>query len=273
MSLSFALNHMTAARMNFVQLLDLAVELGCVGIELRNDLPQPLFDGMPAADAGAMIRDKGLRLLALAEVKRFNRWSADKASEAQDLIDIAAAAGAEAVSLIPRNDNGGMNNGERQANLRVSLRDLLPRLQDAGLRGFVEPLGFEICALRHKQEAVDAFTALETGTTFQLVHDTFHHYLAGNGALFAAHTGLVHISGVADPSVAPNDMTDAHRALVDQEDRLGNIDQIRALHAAGYAGPVSFEAFSPKFHAIEDPATALRTSMDFMRTTLRADAA
>ena len=56
---SFALNHMTVARLTFVQLLDLAVELGCIGIEVRNDLPQPLFDGLDPAAAGAMARDKG----------------------------------------------------------------------------------------------------------------------------------------------------------------------------------------------------------------------
>ena len=69
---SFALNHMTVARLTFVQLLDLAAELGCIGIEVRNDLPQPLFDGLDPAAAGAMARDKGLRILAVAEVKRFN---------------------------------------------------------------------------------------------------------------------------------------------------------------------------------------------------------
>ena len=118
-----ALNHMTVARLSYVQLLDRATVLGCVGIEVRNDLPQPLFDGMDPAAAGALARSKGLRLLAVAEVKRFNDWSGTKASDALALMQIARAAGAEAVSLIPRNDNLGMGNGERQAALRVALKD------------------------------------------------------------------------------------------------------------------------------------------------------
>jgi len=97
----FALNHMTVARLSFRDLVALAARLDCVGIEVRNDLPQPLFDGMDPGAAGDLVRDACLRLLAVAEVKRFNDWSEDKAAEALALMKIAKAAGAEAVSLIP----------------------------------------------------------------------------------------------------------------------------------------------------------------------------
>ena len=270
---AFALNHMTVARASYADLVRLAARLGCVGIEARNDLPQPLFDGMDPAEAGAMARDAGLRLLAVAEVKRFNDWSDDKRSEALALMEIARAAGAEAVSLIPRNDNLGMGNGERQANLRIALRELRPMLEDHGLIGFVEPLGFEICALRYKSEAVDAIEALDAAGTFRLVHDTFHHHLAHGGPIFPGHTGIVHISGVTDPDLGLSEMGDAHRVLVDERDRLGNLDQIAALAAAGYAGPVSFEAFAPSVHASADPEADLRASMDFIRSRLAAKAA
>ena len=270
---SFALNHMTVARASYADLVGIASRLGCVGIEVRNDLPQPLFDGMSPAEAGAMAREAGLRLLAVAEVKRFNDWSDGKRAEALALMRIAAAAGAEAVSLIPRNDNQGMGNGERQANLRVALRELRPMLEDHGLVGLLEPLGFEICALRHKAEAVDAIEALDAAGTFRLVHDTFHHHLAHGGPLFPAHTGIVHISGVTDPDLGLSEMGDAHRVLVDERDRLGNLDQIAALQAAGYAGPVSFECFAPSVHASADPAGDLKASMDFIRSRLAAKAA
>jgi 2-keto-myo-inositol isomerase len=268
-----AINHMTVARMSFVQLLDTAAALGCVGVEVRNDLPQPLFDGMDPAAAGQMARDKGLRILALAEVKRFNDWSEAKAVEALALMQIAVACGAEAVSLIPRNDNLGMGNGERQANLRVALRALKPMLEDHGLVGLVEPLGFEICALRTKAEAVEAIDALEATGRFKLVHDTFHHHLAHETALFAPHTGIIHISGVVDAALAVNEMGDQHRVLVDGTDRLGNVAQIAALQAAGYTGPISFEAFAPQTHALTDPARAIGQSFDFIRSALAAKAA
>jgi 2-keto-myo-inositol isomerase len=268
-----ALNHMTVARLTFVELLDLAARLGCVGIEARNDLPQPLFDGMDPATAGQLARDKGLRIVALAEVKRFNDWSDAKADEALALMKIAVACGAKAVSLIPRNDNLGMGNGERQANLRVALKALKPMLEDHGLIGLVEPLGFEICALRFKSEAVEAIEALGATGRFKLVHDTFHHHLAHGGPIYPEHTGMVHISGVTDPNISVSEMADKHRVLVDGADRLGNVAQVAALQAGGYTGPVSFECFAPEVHALADPATAIATSFEFIRSELAAKAA
>lgn len=264
--LPFALNHMTVARLSYAQLVDLAADLGLVGIEVRNDLPQALFDGLDPATAGEQARAKGLRLLAVAEVKRFNDWSADKAAEALALVKIARAAGAEAVSLIPRNDGLGMGNGERQANLRVALRDLKPMLEDHGLVGMVEPLGFPICALRYKAEAVEAIEALGATGRFKLVHDTFHHTLAGGGDYFPAHTGIIHISGVIDPALSVEEMGDQHRILVDDKDRLGNVEQIRALRAAGFTGPISMESFAPEVHAYRNPKAELARSFEFIST-------
>ena len=269
----FALNHMTVARLGYVHLLDLAADLGCVGVEVRNDLPLPLFDGIDPVKAGDMARAKGLRLLAVAEVKRFNDWSDTKASDALALMKTAQAAGAEAVSLIPRNDNLGMGNGERQAALRVALKALRPMLEDHGLVGMVEPLGFEICALRHKSEAVDAIEATGGKGRFKLVHDTFHHALAHGGPFFPEHTGIVHISGVTDQTVTLAQMTDAHRILVDAADRLGNVDQIATLARMGWTGPVSFEAFAPGVHASTTPKADLSASIQFIRDGLARKAA
>ncbi|MCY1127920.1 TIM barrel protein [Frigidibacter sp. RF13] len=269
----FAINHMTMARMGFDGLLTLARELGLVGIELRNDLSGPLFGGLAPEEAGARIKAAGLRLLALAEVKRFNDWSSDKGREALSLIRIAKAAGAEAVSLIPRNDNQGMGNGERQANLRLALRELKPMLEDHDLIGMVEPLGFPICALRHKAEAVEAVEALGAKGRFRLVHDTFHHFLAGGGPIYPDHTGIIHISGVTAPAIAAEEMQDAHRVLVDGHDRLGNVEQIAAFEAVGWQGPVSFEAFASEVHALPDPGAALKASMKFIGQALEQRAA
>lgn len=269
----FALNHMTVAKVDYRSLLDIASELGFVGVEVRNDLPQALFDGMDPAAAGDLARAKGLRLLAVAEVKRFNDWSDTKAAEALALMQIARAAGAEAVSLIPRNDNLGMGNGERQAALRVALKALKPMLEDHGLTGMVEPLGFETCALRYKAEAVEAIEAIGGTGRFKLVHDTFHHTLAHSGPLFPEHTGIVHISGVTDQMVPVGQMTDAHRVLVDRADRLGNVEQLAALASLGWTGPVSFEAFSPEVHRSATPKPDLSASIAFIRESLDRKAA
>jgi 2-keto-myo-inositol isomerase len=146
-------------------------------------------------------------------------------------------------------------------------------LEDHGLTGLVEPLGFPICALRHKAEAVEVIEALGAAGRFRLVHDTFHHALAHGGPFFPQHTGIIHVSGVVDPTVSLAQMTDAHRILVDAADRLGNIDQIATLAAAGCTAPVSFEAFAPQVHASATPEADLASSIKFIREGLARKAA
>lgn len=271
--LPFALNHMTAPRLGWEAFLDLAASLGCVGVEFRNDLPGALFGGAGPARVGNATADRKLRFLALAEVKMFNDWSDAKRAEALALIEIAVAAGAEAVSLIPRNDGIATAPAERKAALRLALTELLPMLRAHGLKAMIEPLGFEVCSLRLKSEAVEAIEALGATDTYRLVHDTFHHHLAGGGPIFPDHTGIVHVSGVTDPALAVAEMRDGDRVLVDALDRLGNVAQINALRAGGYGGPISYEPFAASIHALADPAAALRASMDFIASGVAARAA
>ncbi len=138
-------------------------------------------------------------------------------------------------------------------------------LAEAEITALVEPLGFERASLRHKSEAINAIEFVGGQNQFKIVHDTFHHFLAGENEFFPEWTGIVHISGVTDRSISPRKMEDEHRALVDAQDRLGNVAQLQALLAAGYSGPISIEAFSPKVQSIDDPTRALATSIEFIK--------
>ncbi len=40
-------------------------------------------------------------------------------------------------------------------------------------------------------------------------------------------------------------------------DRLGNIEQLRALRRGGYRGPLSFEPFAAELRHLADPAAAI----------------
>ena len=143
-----------------------------------------------------------------------------------------------------------------------------PILEDRGLIGFVEPLGFPVSSLRTKAEAIKAIDAAGGGDVYKLVHDTFHHHLAGEPVFFPERTGLVHISGVADQAVPVADMLDAHRVLVDAEDRLENIAQIKALEEAGYDGAYSFEPFAKEVHDLRNVADAVKRSMDYISASI-----
>ncbi|CAN7317020.1 TIM barrel protein [Phyllobacterium sp. LjRoot231] len=265
----FAINHIAAPKMTPAEFFQLAKSLGLSDVEIRNDLnDNAIIDGTPAAEVRAAAAEAGVRIATINALQRFNEWTPEREREAIELADYARDVGASALVLVPVNDGSGQTDGERQANLRTALTALKPILEQRGLMGFVEPLGFEICSLRSKREAVEAIEAVGGHGRFKLVHDTFHHHLAGEPELFPAMTGLVHISGVTDPDVSVSDMRDPHRVLVDADDRLGNIGQMRALLDQGYAGPFSFEPFAPEVQDLENPSEAISASMDTIKAGL-----
>lgn len=264
--LTFALNHMVAPSLPVEAFFDLAAQLGLRAVEIRNDLAgNAILDGTPPGEVRRLAQAKGLDIISINALQRFNDWTDERGREAESLIAYASGCGARALVLVPVNDGSGCADGERQANAEKALVALKPMLSDAGIVGLVEPLGFDICSLRSKREAAAAIEAVGGHGVFKLVHDTFHHHLAGEPDIFPDLTGLVHISGVTEEGLEISDMRDSHRVLVDSRDRLDNIGQIRALTASGYQGPFSFEPFAAEVHALGDPQTALRESMDFIQ--------
>jgi 2-keto-myo-inositol isomerase len=264
-TLSFALNHMTAPNLSPDAFFALAQSLGICAVEIRNDLDgNAMIDGTPAGEIKALAEKHGLTIISINALQRFNEWNDARAHEARELITYARDCGAKALVLVPVNDGSGQADGERQANLKQALAALKPMLEDAGITGLVEPLGFEICSLRSKTEAVEAIRAVSGDHQFKIVHDTFHHHLAGEEKFHPEMTGLVHISGVADPDVIVSAMRDPHRILVDADDRLDNAGQVWKLRENGYDGPFSFEPFSPQVHQSTDIKTAIRESMQFL---------
>jgi len=260
--LSFAINHMVAPRKSFAELVELARALGLDQVEIRNDLPGvPISDGTPPERIREEAAAGGVRILSINALQRFNDWNDARAAEAEALARYAERCGAEALVLCPVNDVGYRPpEDERQSNLRQALGQLAPILAEAGIIGLVEPLGFAESSLRLKADAVEAIEDLDQGERFRLVHDTFHHYLAGEVRMFPDWTGLVHISGVDESTLPLGSIRDEHRVLLGHDDILGNIGQIVAL-MEGYSGPFSFEPFAVSVHASGDIVGALESSM------------
>lgn len=270
--LNFALNHMAAPGLSHVALFDLANQLGLTDVEIRNDLAgMAIANGVAPSVIKADATARGLKILSINTLQRFNDWSSVRADEAKHLAAYARDCGAEALVLCPVNDlNWQLPTAERLAKLRQSLEALSPILHNAGVIGLVEPLGFAECSLRLKAEAVAAIDEVGVADRFKLVHDTFHHFVAGETQMFPSRTGLVHISGVDDKSAGADVMRDPHRVLVDAQDTIDNVGQIKALLAAGYTGAFSFEPFSAKTHALADIAGALKASMAYISTAVQA---
>lgn len=264
-TLSFALNHMAAPKLPLEAFFALAGRLGIGTVEIRNDLAgNAIADGTPPEAVREAAGRHGLTIASINALYPFNIWTEERAEAAERLAAYASACGAEGLVLVPLNDGTNTGDGRRQDNLREALAGLAPILTRAGITGLVEPLGFEICSLRFKSEAAEAIAQTPGGACFKLVHDTFHHALAGESEMFPALTGLVHISGVEDASLGLSRMLDAHRVLVGKADRLGNVAQIAALRAAGFRGPFSFEPFAAEVQEDAGIEASLRASMAFV---------
>lgn len=275
MTLRFALNHRVVPRRSLQSLFDLARRLDISDVEIRNDLEGvPIFDGTPAETVRTAAAERGLTILSINALQRFNDWTPERALQAAELIAYAAACGAKALVLCPVNDLAFTpSNSERLAGLRQALAALAPMLRQRELIGLVEPLGFAECSLRLKREAVEAIDDTATADAFRLVHDTFHHHVAGESDIYPARTGLVHVSGVADPAVPTNAMRDPDRILVTPDDRIDNIGQIGALLEGGYAGPFSFEPFAESVSGLDDAHDAIAESRDTIKDGLAARSA
>lgn len=263
--MDFALNQVTLAPRPFLEFLDIAAELGCVGVEPRNDLGRPLFDGLSPREAGAQATRRGLRFLSLNQVWPFDRWSPERARELERLIAQAQAAGAEGVSLIPDIESPMQTRSERVAHLTRALERTLPSLERAGLVGFVEALGFPRASIRAPDEVEQAIRSLGAGGRLRLVHDTFQHRVSGLGGPIAACTGLVQASSVTSTQGTLSAELDPHRGLIGEDDAVDNAGQLRTLWEQGYRGPVCFECTDAGVQSLPDPVRAIGESMERLR--------
>src|SRR3984957_8557885 len=259
----FTFNHILAPKLPLETFFAKATSLGATEVEIRNDLPDVVGTTAPEKVRQAAKR-AGITIISINALYPFNVWSGDLPARATALADYAQRCGARAIVMCP------LNIGEPvpPENAVEALKAFRPVLNERQLIGLVEPLGFPISSLRTKKEAIAAIEAVDGRDVYKVVHDTFHHHLAGETEFFPKWTGLVHFSGVSDPRVAVADMLDAHRVLIDEADRLENLAQIRALLAAGYKGPFSFEPFASEVHALPDSMTAAKATMDFVDKSL-----
>lgn len=261
--MEFAINHICTPKKALEEFFEMTKALGCNKVEIRNDLPDVVGTRTPeevklAADA------VGIEILSINALYPFNVWSGDLPERAVAMADYAAACGAKALVMCPLNDGNDIAFDD----IVEALKAMKPILDARGLTGLVEPLGFPISSMRKKATAIEAIKAAGGEGTYKLMHDTFHHHLAREDEFFPEWTGLVHISGVNDPAIAVDDMLDDHRVIVDRADRLENISQIKALIAAGYSGPFSFEPFAAEVHDLADGQAALAESIAYIKGQL-----
>lgn len=283
-TVDFGINRMVAPKLPLEEFLDLVSDTGATGIELRNDLPGlDVTDGIDTGEVRELLASRSLSVLTINAVQHFNLPEAQDAMlrELRRLLEFAGDLGRPAVILCPHNSTDDLRSAaQRVKDTEQALRTIEPVLTDAGVVGLVEPLGFPECSLRSPAVAAELIGNIGS-KALKITLDTFHFAVAGispdqlspdrsgTAAVPGDLIGLVHLSGVtADGPV--EDFRDPDRVYVDENDRVHNIETVRALLSAGYTGPCSFEPFSPAVHGLSraDTVAMITRSMSFIRESL-----
>lgn len=268
----FALNHSIAPLMPIPDFMALAGEVGVDAVELRDGMP-PGWQFPDAsnvllqdpAEIAALAADHGLQVISINALQRFDQWDAEREGQARRMIDFAAAAGIDAIVLCP--SVAPVGSDALPTGLGKSLDALQPLLEDAGIRGLIEPLGFPRSSIRTKAVVDQHLQERGNPACFGIVHDSFHHAIAADPDV-SRHTSLVHLSGVPDLGLPRDQLGDEHRVLVGDDDVIGNLEQVRRLRES-YQGPWSLEPFSTQVGTSPTLAGDLRTSLAFIESGTR----
>jgi len=269
-----ALNRIAAPSLGLADFYEFAASLGIGKVELRNDIGgKDPIDGMSAGDAARLASDRGVEVISINALQKFNLASdRPKAlDELKALVEMAAGIGCKAIVLCPNNDSADVRSPELRLSETVdSLVAFAPLFRASGLLGYIEPLGFGISSLASllaAQEAID-----KSGhDSYRVLYDTFHHYIGPDdaatlgGPYRVALTGLVHISGV-EASIPREAYGDKHRVLVGPADIMKSREQMRVLERLGYEGDYSFEPFSRDVQKLgkRELGSAIGKSLDFV---------
>lgn len=267
----FSLSRVTAPHLSFDDFLKLSQSVGIDAIEvLCSDVPD--LDHTDITKCKPIVehcQKHHIKILGLNALFPFDVWNKEREVQAIKLFKTAQAIQADGVVCWPLNDsNDKRTDTQRHQDLRTALTGLKKIALDYGVKAYIEPVGFFTASMRFKPEAIEAIDAVGGKDIIQLVHDTFHHHLSSETQFFPEYTGLVHISGVKDATLPLEKIRDEDRYLVDDQDVLNTVDQLKHLWGHGYTGYATFEPFAPTVQNSPTIADDLKTSIEFIKKKL-----
>jgi 2-keto-myo-inositol isomerase len=264
----FSLNRTCLPHGDLSEFLNLAKSSGVTAVEIRNDIEgQEFANGMLALELKTRLDDAGLKIASVNALQRFNDWTPERAAEAKSLIHYAAELEAPGLVLCPAHEpRDNWDDPTKDTKLREGLKNLKPIFAGEGIKGYVEPLGMFHSTMKKQAQAVSAINDIDGWDDFALCYDTFQYFRCGDDQLFLDRVALIHVSGIARTDLAPGELTEPDRGLVFDNDRVGNIAQLRMAISAGYSGFVSVEPFNPQTQRDPDLLANLRKSIDYLRS-------
>jgi 2-keto-myo-inositol isomerase len=241
------LNRVTKPQIPLEAFLAFAAELGIKRVEVRNDFTDKgILDGLTDAALRQALARTGTQILTINALYPFEDLRAlpDHLERLKGMIQEAQRIDCPCIVLCPLNDASDPRTAQQRADeLVAALNAYGPLFQAAGMIGLIEPLGFEICALRTKRAALAGIRGSDYPQCFKLLHDTFHHFLSGETEFFPRETAIIHVSGVLAGKPRPA-ITDEDRLLVTPDDIMDSRGQVAALLAGGCSAAISYEPFS-----------------------------
>jgi len=263
------LNRVIKPQIPLEEFLKFTADLGIKYVEVRNDFTDKgVLDGLSDAALQISFQKTGVKTLTINALYPFEdvRVLKENLERLKGLIAEAKRINCPQIVLCPLNDaNDKRSPAQRADELVTALTTYGPLFAEAKMTGLVEPLGFAICSLRTKEAALEGIARCNYPESYQLLHDTFHHYLSGETELFPKQTAIVHVSGVlAGKSKAA--ILDEDRVLVTKDDIMDNRGQVAALLRAGCTAPISYEPFSSQVRdlPLSELKAQLQKSIDYL---------
>ena len=268
-SIKFGFNHMVSPSLTPDELVDAAVTLKAVAIELRNDVgANSLKDVETARRVGAKAADAGIEVAASTRSTRSTSGTTNAPARPRRSPTLAAAAGATGLVMCPLNEGKMLEDTpEKAAALRAALTAITPILAEHGLKGLSSRSGsrFRRCAssaTRWRRSTPSAeptssrsFTTLSiiaarARAGFRQTHRA-RAYLRAGGPLDQLRRHARRPSRARRAEGSPRQRRTAPPALRRRLCRL-----------------VSFEPFAKEVHGLADPIAAVRDSMAYVRDAL-----
>ncbi len=250
------LNRAIKPQIPLEEFLKFTAELGIRYVEVRNDFTDKgVLDGLSDAALQRAFKETGIKALTINALYPFEdlRVLKENVEKLKDLIAEAKRINCSQIVLCPLNDAGDKRSAAQQSDELVTALTAYGSLfAEAKMIGLVEPLGFEICSLRTKKIALEGIARCEYPGSYQLLHDTFHHYLSGETEFFPKQTAIIHVSGVLAGKTKVT-ITDEDRVLVTKDDIVDNRGQVAALLDGECTAPISYEPFSPQVRELALP--------------------
>lgn len=253
-----SLNRIAYPDIGLEDFLKLASELNLSKVELRNDLPGgQVVDGMEAEQVCDLAEQYGISIITINALQRFNLAGnlSRNLEELKGLLTLAVSIHCPAIVLCPVNDTRDTRDPNECFEETVyCLQKYEPMFDEAGVTGYVEPLGFRESSLSSLITAQKAIEESEA-RCYRLLYDTFHSHIGPDSSatqekeLDVGLVALIHVSGI-EADLPKESYRDAHRGMVSQADRFDTLRQIDSLLRRGFEGPVSLEPFAQEIQTL-----------------------